>query len=373
MFKQVLRKIHFWLGITTGPIVFVIALTGCIYAFQEEIQDVTQPFRFVQASNKPMLPPSRIQAIADSVHPNKHLHAIMYYSKTRAVKAIYYSYDSYYDFVYINPYTGKVLEIHDVENSFFGFILEGHFYLWLPKTIGQTVVATATLIFFFILITGIYLWWPRNKHNKKQKFTFKWNASWRRRNFDIHSVLGAYVSLFAVILVLTGLIWGFTWFRNSIYTIASGGESYQEYSEPSSELISGNVNARSALDAAYLIMRKEYTKAQWIELHIPESKLAPIAANANPDAGTYWKTDYRYFDQYSLKELNVQHQWGRFKNASGADLLMRMNYDIHVGGIFGFSGKVFAFLVSLVIASLPVTGFIMWYGRRKKNRSARMK
>lgn len=364
--KAIIRKIHFWLGVITGPIVFVVAITGCIYAFQEELQDWTQAYRFVKPG-KNELPPSELEKIANKVNPDKHLHAIMYHKEGRAAKAIYYKYDKYYDFVYLDPYSGKVLKVFDVQNSFFGFILEGHFYLWLPKSIGQFVVASASLIFLFIVISGIYLWWPRNKNNKRQKFTIKWNARWRRRNFDLHSVVGAYVSLVAIIFVLTGLIWGFVWVRDGIYKLVSGGETYQEYSEPLSKIKKNTETNDLPIDRVYQLMREDYPKAEWIELHLPETKTSPIAANANPDAGTYWKTDYRYFDQYSFEELKVKHQWGRFEEASTADLLMRMNYDIHVGGIFGLAGKIFAFLVSLLIASLPVTGFLMWYGRKKKN------
>ena len=45
-----------------------------------------------------------------------------------------------------------------------------------------------------------------------------------------------------------------------------------------------------------------------------------------------------------------------------------MNYDIHVGSILGFPGKVMAFLASLIGASLPITGFLVWYGRKFKKR-----
>jgi uncharacterized iron-regulated membrane protein len=356
---------HFWLGITTGPIVFIVALTGCIYAFQEEIQDASQAYRFVEQREEQYLPPSELVKRANEANPGKHLHAIMYHKPGRAAKAIYYEYDRYYDFVYLDPYSGKVLKVFDVQNSFFGCILEGHFYLWLPKSIGQFVVASATLIFLFIILSGIYLWWPRNKNNKRQKFTIKWRSKWRRRNFDLHSVVGAYISLIAVIFVLTGLIWGFVWFRDGIYKLASGGKTYQEYSEPLSK-IQKKKESDPIIDRVYEIMQQEYPRAEWIELHLPETVTSPIAANANPDASTYWKTDYRYFDQYSLEELKVTHQWGRLNEASNADLLMRMNYDIHVGGILGLPGKIFAFLVSLLIASLPVTGFIMWYGRKRK-------
>jgi uncharacterized iron-regulated membrane protein len=89
----------------------------------------------------------------------------------------------------------------------------------------------------------------------------------------------------------------------------------------------------------------------------------------NTDEDTYWKTDYRYFDQYTLQELPVEHIYGRFKNATTADKLLRMNYDIHVGAILGLPGKMLAFFTSLIVASLPVTGFMIWWGRRKKKTS----
>jgi uncharacterized iron-regulated membrane protein len=115
-------------------------------------------------------------------------------------------------------------------------------------------------------------------------------------------------------------------------------------------------------------MQKEYPQAESIEIHPPEKATSPIAANANSDKGTYWKIDYRYFDQYSLKEMNVSHLWGRQKEAKIADNLMKMNYDIHTGAILGLPGKIFAFLFSLLIASLPISGFYIWWGRNKKKK-----
>ena len=115
-------------------------------------------------------------------------------------------------------------------------------------------------------------------------------------------------------------------------------------------------------------MQKDYPTAQSIEVHPPETDSSSIAANANLDKGTYWKTDYRYFDQYTLKEKEVKHIYGKLANATASDKLIRMNYDIHTGAILGLPGKVFAFLISLLIASLPITGFSIWFGKRNKKR-----
>ena len=45
--------------------------------------------------------------------------------------------------------------------------------------------------------------------------------------------------------------------------------------------------------------------------------------------------------------------------------ILRLNYDIHVGSALGLTGKIIAFLTSLLIATLPVTGLMIWYGRNK--------
>jgi uncharacterized iron-regulated membrane protein len=105
-----------------------------------------------------------------------------------------------------------------------------------------------------------------------------------------------------------------------------------------------------------------------MEVHIPTSASGAIEISINPDDQTYWQADYRYFDQYSLKELSVDHIYGKSENASVADNLMRMNYDIHTGAIIGLPGKILAFLASLVVASLPITGFYIWWGRKQKKK-----
>ena len=60
--------------------------------------------------------------------------------------------------------------------------------------------------------------------------------------------------------------------------------------------------------------------------------------------------------------------YGSFKNASVADKMLRLNYDVHVGAIWGLAGKRRVFCASLVAASLPVTGFLIWRGRRRKQK-----
>lgn len=373
--KKITGQIHLWLGLFSGLVVFIIAVTGCLYAFQVEIQDLTQPYRFVKEQRTPYLPPSELQARAEEALPGKLLHAVLYDEPERAAQVIFYSYDpSYYYQVYMNPYTGKLLHIHDVNNSFFGQVLRGHFYLWLPEEIGHLIVATATLIFVCMLISGIILWWPRNKNGKRQRFTINWNARWRRKNYDLHNVLGFYVSWIAIILALTGLVWGFEWFANGLYGLASGGKEYAQYEEPPSDTTQQvALQGMPVIDQLWYKMQIEHPDAAIMEVHPPVNPASSILVTMNPDPKTYWQIDYRYFDQYSMQELPVSHIWNRFHEATAADKLLRMNYDIHTGALLGLPGKILMFLASLLCASLPVTGFIMWWGRRNKESKKRKK
>ncbi len=371
-FKKASGKIHLWLGLSSGLVVFVIALTGCIYAFQEEIQNITQSYRFVDHQECPVLPPSKLKAIAEKELPGKTIHAVLYAKPGHAAQVIFYNLEpEYYYLVYLNPFTGEVLKVKDAQADFFSFILDGHFYLWLPPEIGQPVVASASLVFLVMLISGIVLWWPKNKKATKQRFSIKWSARWRRKNYDLHNVLGFYASCIAIILAVTGLVWGFEWFAQGYYQIA-GGDKSLIYSEPESDSTFRSESAIPSIDRIYTIMRSENPTAEILEVHIPATGLSPIEVSINPDNGTYWKTDYRYFDQYSLKELSVKHIYGRTAEATAADKLLRMNYDIHTGAIIGLPGKILAFCASLIVASLPITGFYIWWGRKQKQKAKRL-
>lgn len=374
-FKKIIGKFHLCLGLSSGLVVFILSITGCIYAFQAEISDLTQPYRFVKHKDAAFLPPSQLQAIAEDALPEKHVHAVLYAGSENAAEVIFFDFEPtyYYYITYLDPYTGEVLKVKDMEADFFRFILDGHFYLWLPPEIGQPVVASFTLVFLVMMISGIILWWPRTKGAKKQRFSVKWNAKWRRKNYDLHSVLGFYATWIVIILAITGLVWGFEWFSESFYK-ATGGAKELEYREPLSDTdYIGNAAEIPALDRAWEKMKSLYPTAEIIEVHPPETSTSPIAANANPDADTYWQIDYRYFDQYTMEELSVDHIFGRITDANTADVIRRMNYDIHVGAILGLPGKILAFLASLIAASLPITGFCIWWGRRNKEKKKKTK
>src|SRR5690606_8020012 len=71
------------------------------------------------------------------------------------------------------------------------------------------------------------------------------------------------------------------------------------------------------------------------------------------------------------KELKGEDLYAkRFEEADFGEKLRKMNYDIHVGTVLGLPGKFLAFFASLIGATLPVTGFLVWLGKKRKKKPA---
>ena len=368
--KKLIGKLHLYLGLLSGIVVFVISITGCILAFEQEIKNFTQPYMFMEPQpGAKLLPPSVLAASAEKALPGKKANGVLYDVADRNAQVGFYNIDpEYYYVVYINPYTAEIAKVWNEDGDFFHFILHGHYYLWLPEKIGQPVAASATLIFFFMMISGLILWWPKNKSAAKQRFSIKWTAAWRRKNYDLHNVFGFYVMSIGIILALTGLVWGFQWFSQGLYTI-TGGEGSDAYYNPNSDTtaVSTVTGPMQAVDRAWYALHREYPKHVTLNISFPHLKSESIYSYVNFREGTYYHVDYNYFDQHTLKKINATGPFsGKYSEANLAQKLRRMNYDIHVGAILGLPGKILAFFASLICASLPVTGFIIWWGRKKK-------
>ena len=370
--KKLFHQLHLWLGLASGLLVFIIAVTGSLYAFQEEITGIGK-YHYVEDRNENFMLPTQLGGVAEKLLSGKELHAVKYNGRTKAAEAIFYGYNpSYYFIVYLDPYTGEALKVKDMDKDFFRFIMQGHYYLWLPPQVGHPLVACSTLVFLIVLITGLVIWIPKNRKALKNRIWFRWKkgTKWPRINLDLHVVGGLYVTVFALIFAITGLVWGFEWFSKTYYSVAGGTKSLAYTEVLSKKQAVDSIPTTEPLDKVWLLMQREYPDAASIEVHPVHSDTASIAANATQRDGKYWKTDYRYFDQYSLKEIKVDNIYGRFKDANFADKLIRMNYEIHTGSILGLPGKIFAFLMSLFIASFPVTGFFLWWKKRKRTSKA---
>ncbi|WP_207433847.1 PepSY-associated TM helix domain-containing protein [Sabulibacter ruber] len=371
--RRVNDWLHLWLGLVSGIVVFIVSITGCFYAFQQEIKDALEPWRFVEAQEKAFVPPSQLLDTALAYMPGVKPTGLTY-SNREGAAAVGFQNKEHFTAVFLNPYTGEFLQkqqsIGKGEFDFFRFIIDGHRALWLPYEIGRPIVGVCTLIFLVLLITGLVMWWPKrwNKSNRDKSFKIKWSGSFKRVNYDLHNVLGFYSLLLALALGVTGLVWSFKWFEEGLYYVTSGGKELPEHHHPHSDTTKVALlanNTVSALDRAWYKTIAVESKAQGFYMTpILEDKDDAIEIIAYQDHGSWYNRNEYFYDQYTLELFRVQGD--RYEEAGFADKLSLLNYDIHIGAVWGLPGKVLAFCISLICASLPITGFLVWWNKKKK-------
>lgn len=376
LFYRVSAWLHLWLGLASGLVVMIVCLTGCIWVFNEEITGMLEPETKVEWQNTPVLKPSQLEAIALSRFPKEHVS----YASYQVGKAAYVGMGEGRKpsaLLRVNPFTGEVVQAKKFrkdETEFFRWILNGHRFLWMSPKIGRPIVNYSTLVFVIILITGLVMWWPRkwSKAARNQGFKIKWKASFKRVNYDLHNVLGFYALVVLACIAMTGMVWGIDWWSKGTYWVTSGGRSLNEGRPPKSDSTQAGkyYSSIQAMDLAWDKVQQNAPQASGFYYTFPDRKRqsAPINIIVYPVPGKFYNRQNFLFDQHTLKELKGGNKAfdGPYETAKAADKLRRMNYEIHVGTVLGFPGKVLAFLAALIGASLPVTGLILWLGKKKK-------
>ncbi len=368
-FKKVINKIHLVLGLSSGIVVFIIAITGAIWTFESEISDWIYSYRTVDVQNRPFLKPSLLKKIAQPYFGNKPIQSYSYYGADKPVELSYAEEiegKAIRKQVYMNPYSGIVLYVNNNEVSFFDIIIELHVNLMLGE-VGKLIVDYATLIFLLLLISGIILWWPKNRAALKQRIKFKWKPStkWKRKNYDLHNILGFYASWIVIFMAITGLAWAFTWMDKGIYFIASGGQDYKTWPEIKSKSDIKSKLDKNIEDLIYEDALARYSKKfESISIYFPKDKTESVYLYISPDKKVFYKSNDYYYDQRNGNFLHVDKP----ENFNNGQKVRSLFYDIHIGKILGLPGQFLVFFASLIVASLPVSGFLIWWGRRNKKR-----
>lgn len=374
--KKVIGFLHLWLGLISGIIVFIVAVTGCLFVFQQEISNVVHRDKFsVAVPNKSaaVLPLSVLKEKADKALGANATFITTYKDPTKAWEFMCYKAGNQdaltffgtiekYESAFVNPYSGEVTGRIDYTKDFFVIVKYIHWSLLLNTVYGQPIVGYATLIFVILLITGLVLWWPKNlkKSNFNKSFKIKWKASFKRVNYDLHNVPGFYALFITLILALTGMVWAMKWFQDTVYIVASQSLTPPTFVAKTSDTTMHAV--QSPLDIAFLNASKAFNTHERIGISPAIGKEGVVYAYGYHGKETYYDTDELQLDQYTGKQLYRSN----FVDKNNGEKIIGMNYDIHVGAILGLPGKILAFIASLIAASLPVTGFIIWYGRKKK-------
>ncbi len=370
MKRKIFKWLHLWLGLLSGVVVVIVCITGGIYAFKDELTAIGEPWRKVEVERRPFLKPEQLLGVANRQAKGESAWAVTYGLPDEVVWVDYFEPESDGGTtVFLNPYSGRVLHVERHAPGhlrFFDFILRGHVGLWLPAPWGHRVVGYGVLLFLITLLTGLFLWYPKRWSKKAvtSHFTIHRPFRFKRLMFDLHQVLGFYALIPLLVVSFTGVVLALGWVSSGVYALMSGGKSYVEYVMPHTDTTAVK-QVSLPLDRLYDRLSREEPRAVQFYYALPQTAADVYRVSIVHESGSYYKQDNRFFDRRSLAELHGEGTFtGRYTDQQGADKWFRMSVDIHTGRVFGLFGRMLMLLASLVGASLPITGFVLYWERK---------
>lgn len=360
--KNFLGQVHLWIGLILGILFFIVAFSGALYTWAPEVSRVIYQ-EAVEPQDAPMVPVSSLKATLDREFPSGDFRTALYRDPSTAIQVLLYGNGTYYH-ANLDPYSGELIHLQDMNTGWLNYLKFLHRNLILGK-VGRKIVHWVTLLFLIMVITGLVLWWPANQRDRKQRLTIKWNAAPKKLNYDLHNVLGFYATWIVIFCILTGLFWGFEVVRESLKTIT--GEHQKVYDQPKSvKPASGDgFDQFALLDSLVLSVRQRFP-GKSVRISNPHQEDEPIRVAVIRPNPLVSNTDHYYFDRYSGRAIDGHFQTDVHDKTSPFHKINGLVYDIHFGTILGLPGRLLVFFASLIAASLPITGFLVWWGKRKR-------
>jgi uncharacterized iron-regulated membrane protein len=372
--KVFFRRIHLYLALAAGLVIISCCFTGAILVFEDELKYAFNHKNYYAQPGKERVPLQQIIAIIKEKNHDAKIGSIKIYTDTERTLEINYKLKGdnkgkkkngpeYNWKAFANPYTGKIVDVYDVKQSFFFKVLSIHRWLLADDT-GKLITGISTLIFLFIIITGIILWWPANKNILKARFKLKTGAGWKRTNHDWHIVLGFYSSIILFVFAFTALAWSFKWFNNGIYVVTNSPLKNPELPK---SIVPESETKKAGLDVVFAAVANNIGNAVFYSISAPKEEdgvynVSVLSSNAPLETAI----DMYYVDAYSGQLVGTL----LYKNRSIGAKVRAVFKPLHTGSIWGFSSKILALVFAIIGASLPVTGYIMWYNRiwkKKRN------
>ena len=355
-FKKAVRQIHLWLGLASGLIVFIVSITGFLYVFEEEIREVAQQeYLHVPVQQKPFIGLAAIMANYRHLEPKQKITALKV-NKEEANATVQLSTKKKKTY-YFNPYDGSL--VNEKGADWLNTVLEIHRTLLLGD-VGEFIQGWSVVIFLVMLITGLILWFPNQMRQLKQSLQIKWGGSFKRVNYDLHQVLGFYAAFVLLLIAFSGLYFKFETAKKAVSFITGAPLNKGTAAVNSAKIDSTTIPVR--YNTIYETVNAQYPGATSISFSVRktgELRVRMIYPNTWASARNQ---NVIFFDGKTGQLLRTK----LYKDNNAADVYEASNHDLHTGTFFGLAGKILWSLVSLIGASLPVTGFIIWWKKGKK-------
>lgn len=233
-----LRSVLFWIhlvsGVFCGIVVLIMSVTGVLLTYQKQMTlwadlrgvDLTAPAGTHRLSND-----SLVALVVQ--REGKTPSAVVWRSFRNAPVEFQFGRESRQ---FVSPYTGAVQSTGSAGlRAFFTKMTDWHRWLAMTgdsRATGRAITGYSNLVFLVLVVTGMYLWWPRSL--RWSAFTpvlwFRRRLSPKARDFNWHNVIGIWSALPLAVVVTSGAVISFPWASDLVYRAT--GEAPPPRAEP---------------------------------------------------------------------------------------------------------------------------------------------
>lgn len=381
---------HFYAGLFCIPFILLLSATGGIYLFKPQIESwLDQPYDHLDVRGIPKSAEAQVNAAVATV-PGSALNSFeLPLSSDSAVRVLVGSGTELFR-VYVHPVTLAILEVKREDSRLMRFIFHLHGELLLGDK-GSMVVEFAASWTIVLILTGLYLWWPRNRRGLAGILYPRLGRSpavfWR----DLHAVTGLWISCFVLLILISGLPWAKSWgsMLKEVRHLSSSAPVSQDWTTgSSSELaerkkmnthVQGEMSGMPGMSehANHGAMpemshdRQDYSALDRLIITVTPLGLAPPVLISPPSAKS---PDWTARSDAQNRPLRVNlvldartaeiKSRRDFSDSPLLDRIIGVGVALHEGQLFGWINQLLGLLTALGLELMVIGAVILWWRRR---------
>ncbi|CDO35345.1 Uncharacterized iron-regulated membrane protein [Novosphingobium mathurense] len=413
--QSLFTKVHRYVGLTLAFFLIIIAGTGSIIAFYDDLE------RTFNARMRVVVPQEkgwtlddalRVRAQLEAQDPRSHVFSLQFPQKpdealfSRVMPAIDpvsgRPFEIDYDEVFANPYTGERLGQRVIGAATLrpeglpSFLYYLHYALIFPLGLGILLIGSLGLVWAFEVLTGIYLTLPPKPKKSKagnppRPFLKRWSTSWKvskgnnsnRFILDLHRASGLWLWALLLIFAVSGFAMNLGGYYAAIVSKFADYEHFQE-APPRPPLKEPLLNPPVDWFQAAELGQRYFAEQARVEGFTLGK---PAALEYRRDLGLYFFLMHTSRDlldgQGNPTETNspataatiaIDARDGRFvglqlpRGQRSGNTVTSWLMALHVTAIGGRPVQIAVSLFGLLVVGISVTGVLLWWRRRKARR-----
>ncbi|MET0270627.1 MAG: PepSY domain-containing protein [Sphingomonas sp.] len=375
---------HFYAGLFCIPFVLWLSVTGAFYLFKPQVEAlIDRPYAGL-AMDGPSASAAAQAAAATRAVPGSVLHRYQLPVRADDAVQIVVGGGGRETRVYVHPRSLAILKTVGENDRLMRIVSRLHGRL-LMGDIGSYLVELAASWAIVMIVSGLFLWWPRGGGAAGVLYP-RLRSGGRRFWRDMHGVTGFWVSFFTLFLLLSGLPWAKSWgsYLQAVRTVAEGSASTPDWPTGSRE----EREARAARDAATRAMLGDHAEHggmamahagatllpldRMVATLRPLGLASPVLVSPPARQGQPWTAKSDAANRPLRADLTLDAS-GRlltrrdFAQRRLMDRIVGYGVAAHEGQLFGWINQLLGLLTAIGLVLLSASSVVLWWRRRPED------